>query len=65
MTTTASITFLQPELVWDFRVERVASISISGHKYGLTPITARTDRWSTRSSTTSGKHSKATGRSPF
>jgi glutamate decarboxylase len=48
MTTTASITFLQPELVWDFRVERVASISISGHKYGLTPITARTDRWSTR-----------------
>jgi len=37
MTTTASITFLQPELVWDFRVERAASISISGHKYGLTP----------------------------
>jgi hypothetical protein len=37
MTTTASITFLQPELVWDFRVERAASINISGHKYGLTP----------------------------
>jgi glutamate decarboxylase len=27
--------FLQPELVWDFRVDRVASISTSGHKYGL------------------------------
>lgn len=27
--------FLQPDLVWDFRVPRVASISTSGHKYGL------------------------------
>lgn len=27
--------FLQPELEWDFRVERVHSISTSGHKYGL------------------------------
>ena len=27
--------FLQPELEWDFRVERVASISTSAHKYGL------------------------------
>ena len=27
--------FLQPELVWDFRVPRVASINTSGHKYGL------------------------------
>jgi glutamate decarboxylase len=27
--------FLQPELEWDFRVPRVASISASGHKYGL------------------------------
>jgi glutamate decarboxylase len=27
--------FLQPELVWDFRLERVASISTSAHKYGL------------------------------
>lgn len=25
----------QPDLEWDFRVERVASISTSGHKYGL------------------------------
>lgn len=27
--------FLQPNLDWDFRVERVASISTSAHKYGL------------------------------
>jgi len=27
--------FLQPGLVWDFRVPRVASINASGHKYGL------------------------------
>ncbi|MCK2025322.1 MULTISPECIES: glutamate decarboxylase [Microbacterium] len=27
--------FLQPDLEWDFRLERVHSISTSGHKYGL------------------------------
>jgi glutamate decarboxylase len=27
--------FLQPDLDWDFRVARVASINTSGHKYGL------------------------------
>ena len=27
--------FLQPDLVWDFRLERVASIQTSGHKFGL------------------------------
>jgi glutamate decarboxylase len=27
--------FLQPELVWDFRLERVVSIQASGHKFGL------------------------------
>ncbi|GAA4844442.1 glutamate decarboxylase [Luteimicrobium xylanilyticum] len=27
--------FVQPDLAWDFRVERVASINTSGHKYGL------------------------------
>ena len=27
--------FLQPDNVWDFRLERVASINTSGHKYGL------------------------------
>ncbi|MBO0830128.1 MAG: glutamate decarboxylase [Streptosporangiales bacterium] len=27
--------FLDPELVWDFRLDRVASVNTSGHKYGL------------------------------
>ena len=27
--------FLQPDLEWDFRIERVQSINASGHKYGL------------------------------
>ncbi len=27
--------FIQPELEWDFRIERVQSINASGHKYGL------------------------------
>jgi glutamate decarboxylase len=27
--------FLDPELVWDFRLPRVVSINTSGHKYGL------------------------------
>ncbi len=27
--------FLQPDLVWDFRLPRVHSINASGHKYGL------------------------------
>jgi glutamate decarboxylase len=27
--------FLQPDLEWDFRVDRVQSINASGHKYGL------------------------------
>ncbi|MER6950922.1 glutamate decarboxylase [Nonomuraea sp. NPDC000554] len=27
--------FLQPDLVWDFRLPRVRSINASGHKYGL------------------------------
>lgn len=27
--------FIQPDLVWDFRIPRVASINTSGHKYGL------------------------------
>ncbi len=28
--------FLHPDLVWDFRLPRVVSINVSGHKYGLT-----------------------------
>ena len=27
--------FIQPELIWDFQLPRVASINASGHKYGL------------------------------
>ena len=30
--------FCAPELVWDFRIERVRSISASGHKFGLAPL---------------------------
>ncbi|GIH24220.1 glutamate decarboxylase [Acrocarpospora phusangensis] len=30
--------FVQPDLEWDFRVPRVASINASGHKYGLAPL---------------------------
>ncbi len=30
------VPFLHPELMWDFRLPRVVSINVSGHKYGLT-----------------------------
>ncbi len=30
--------FTDPELVWDFRIERVKSINTSGHKFGLAPL---------------------------
>ena len=30
------VPFLHPELRWDFRLPRVVSINVSGHKYGLT-----------------------------
>ncbi|WP_172388029.1 glutamate decarboxylase [Streptomyces sp. MNP-20] len=30
--------FLDPGLVWDFRLPRVASINASGHKYGMAPL---------------------------
>ncbi|MGH4031009.1 glutamate decarboxylase [Actinomycetota bacterium Odt1-20B] len=30
--------FLRPDLVWDFRLPRVASINASGHKYGMAPL---------------------------
>jgi len=30
--------FVAPEIVWDFRLPRVKSISASGHKYGLAPL---------------------------
>ncbi len=30
--------FIHPDLIWDFRLERVKSINASGHKYGLAPL---------------------------
>ena len=30
------VPFLHPEIEWDFRLPRVVSINVSGHKYGLT-----------------------------
>lgn len=30
--------FCAPDLIWDFRIERVRSISASGHKFGLAPL---------------------------
>lgn len=30
--------FIQPGLVWDFRIPRVKSINASGHKFGLAPL---------------------------
>ncbi len=30
--------FLQPKLAWDFRLPRVKSINVSGHKFGLAPL---------------------------
>jgi glutamate decarboxylase len=30
------VPFLDPDLKWDFRLTRVVSINVSGHKYGLT-----------------------------
>ncbi|MEN3585408.1 glutamate decarboxylase [Streptomyces sp. ZYX-F-203] len=37
--------FLQPELVWDFRLPRVASINTSGHKYGMAPLSVGWVLW--------------------
>ena len=30
--------FVVPDFEWDFRLEKVVSINVSGHKYGLVPI---------------------------
>ncbi len=30
--------FMEPELLWDFKVPRVKSINASGHKFGLSPL---------------------------
>jgi glutamate decarboxylase len=37
--------FCAPELVWDFRLPRVRSISASGHKFGLAPLGAGWVLW--------------------
>ncbi len=33
-------TVRRPDIVWDFRLPRVKSISASGHKFGLAPLAA-------------------------
>ena len=30
--------FIHPEVVWDFKIPRVKSINVSGHKFGLSPL---------------------------
>ena len=40
--------FIQPELEWDFRIERVKSINASGHKYGLAPLGVGWVVWHTK-----------------
>jgi hypothetical protein len=30
--------FIHQQVVWDFRLPRVKSINVSGHKYGLAPL---------------------------
>lgn len=40
--------FVNPNLVWDFRLEKVVSINVSGHKYGLvglSPLLSPMDQW--------------------
>ncbi len=34
----SSAPFVAPDIVWDFRLPRVKSISASGHKFGLAPL---------------------------
>ncbi len=40
--------FLQPELLWDFRLPRVKSINASGHKFGLAPLGVGWALWRTK-----------------
>jgi glutamate decarboxylase len=37
--------FIQPDLVWDFRLPRVKSINASGHKFGLAPLGSGWTLW--------------------
>ena len=41
--------FIDPELVWDFRLPRVKSINASGHKFGLAPLGVGWVVWHDRS----------------
>ncbi len=41
--------FLQPSLLWDFRLPRVRSINASGHKFGLSPLGCGWIVWRSRS----------------
>lgn len=41
--------FCQPDLLWDFRLDRVKSISASGHKFGLAPLGAGWVVWRDKS----------------
>lgn len=40
--------FIQRDLVWDFRIERVRSINASGHKFGLAPLGVGWVIWATK-----------------
>ncbi len=40
--------FLQPHIVWDFRLPRVKSINVSGHKFGLSPLGVGWVVWRTK-----------------
>jgi glutamate decarboxylase len=41
--------FMEPDLIWDFRIPRVRSINASGHKYGLAPLGVGWVVWRDRS----------------
>ncbi|MEE3928313.1 glutamate decarboxylase [Mycoplasmopsis ciconiae] len=41
--------FCAPDIIWDFRVNRVKSISASGHKFGLAPLGAGWVVWRDKS----------------
>ena len=48
--------FLDPDLEWDFRLPRVASINTSGHKYGLVYPGRRLGRLARRGRAAGGPH---------
>jgi glutamate decarboxylase len=41
--------FVEPELIWDFRIPRVKSINASGHKFGLAPLGVGWAMWREKS----------------